>query len=420
MQAPPQPRQFQGFNAGGQWHPWGAPPPENEREQRQQADSNAAGGLVIPGQSGLVTSPAPLERDTTPMQLNHPITGHSGPAPPAPTPVRQIIPVPNKTPPEAKEGASTTSSGSAPSGSGSGLLGSTPREAAALAALRRFQAGRSTESLKPPAPAPAAGASPALTPGTPTPTPSKTVPEVQGSGSGSNAGPISPSRGSGQAPALIPLYNPGAALSAGGPGMSSPSPYFAGASSASTPLIDLRPHASSLPRSPPPPFGQSSGSSAYFAPSQLAAQAQPQGGLPRPGQLPPNLTDAQLGQLDRLTRESIDERLRVLEGVQSTVWRCVEDLTRLRSALPETATGTDPLRLGGGARTGSSVGASGSRETSIGSSIGSSFGVEIQRELTEANGGGGSGDGDVDVKGKGKDVAGSSGEEHVIENGDAS
>lgn len=418
MQAPVQPRQFQGFNAGGQWHPWGAPPPENEREQRQRVDSNASGGLFIPGQPALVTSPAPLERDGTPIQLSHPITGPAGPPPPAPTPVRQIIPVPNKTPPEAKEGASATSSGSAPGGSGSGQLGTTPREAAALAALRRFQAGRSTESLKPPAPAPvpapAAGASPALTAGTPTPTP--TVPG-SAPGSVSAAVPIPQPRGSGQAPALIPLYNPGASLSAGGPGAATPSPYFAGASGTSTPLIDVRPHASPLPRSPLPPFGQSSGSSAYFAPSQMAGQTQSQGSLPRPGQLPPNLTDAQLGQLDRLTREAIDERLRVLEGVQSTVWRCVEDLTRLRSALPETATGVSALRLGGGA--GSETSASASRETSIGSS----FGVEIEREPMQSSGSNvsvGGGEGEVDVKGKGKDVAESGGEERVPEQEDAS
>ena len=51
-------------------------------------------------------------------------------------------------------------------------------------------------------------------------------------------------------------------------------------------------------------------------------------------QLPPTLTDEQLGRLDRLTRDAIDERLRVLEGVSNAVYRCVEELTRIRSALP--------------------------------------------------------------------------------------
>lgn len=51
-------------------------------------------------------------------------------------------------------------------------------------------------------------------------------------------------------------------------------------------------------------------------------------------QLPTSLTDEQLSTLDTLTRESIDERLRVLEGVSGSVYRCIDDLIRLRSALP--------------------------------------------------------------------------------------
>ncbi|KAF9559849.1 hypothetical protein CPC08DRAFT_690536 [Agrocybe pediades] len=50
--------------------------------------------------------------------------------------------------------------------------------------------------------------------------------------------------------------------------------------------------------------------------------------------LPVNLTDEQLANLDTLTRESIDERLRILEGVSASVYRCIDDLMRLRSALP--------------------------------------------------------------------------------------
>lgn len=55
-------------------------------------------------------------------------------------------------------------------------------------------------------------------------------------------------------------------------------------------------------------------------------------------QLPPTLTDEQLARLDRLTRDAIDERLRVLEGVSGAVHRCIEELTRLRSVLPASAT----------------------------------------------------------------------------------
>lgn len=51
-------------------------------------------------------------------------------------------------------------------------------------------------------------------------------------------------------------------------------------------------------------------------------------------QLPQSLTEEQLARLDILTRESIDERLRILENVSATIHRCVDDLLRLRSALP--------------------------------------------------------------------------------------
>ncbi len=59
--------------------------------------------------------------------------------------------------------------------------------------------------------------------------------------------------------------------------------------------------------------------------------------------LPPTLTDAQLAHLDVLTREAIDERLRVLEGVSSTMYRCIEELTRLRSVLPVAAGPAPPV-----------------------------------------------------------------------------
>ncbi|KAG8719545.1 E3 ubiquitin-protein ligase hrd1 [Ceratobasidium sp. 395] len=383
------PRQFQGFNAGGRWHPWGTPPPENERdrEQRQRVDSTPIGpniatpaaapgsGTLIPGTS-LVASPAAVDRDATPMQLNHPVTG---PAPPAPTPVQKVVPVPNKTPPEAK------ASGSSAAPTGSGSSGTTPREAAALAALRRFQAGRSTESLKSP---PAAGASlkaaPASLPGTPAIPADVTLPEPRANArsplslppaadSASSLTPTSPARG--HAPTLIPLYNPASAAPA------SPSPYFADAINPSIGSL-----ISPLPRSPP-------ANAAFSSAAAAPAQSHTHSSLPHPGQLPPNLSESQLSNLDRLTREAIDERLRVLEGVQTTVWRCVEELTRLRSALPDS-----------------------NRQGSVGStasgSMGSGFGVEIERSIPEINvESGNEGEGEVEGKSKGKGRA-------VFENGD--
>ncbi|KAF7428415.1 E3 ubiquitin-protein ligase hrd1 [Pleurotus ostreatus] len=53
-----------------------------------------------------------------------------------------------------------------------------------------------------------------------------------------------------------------------------------------------------------------------------------------PSVLPPALSNSQLAALDTLTREAIDERLRILEGVSNTVYRCIDDLMRMRSALP--------------------------------------------------------------------------------------
>lgn len=50
--------------------------------------------------------------------------------------------------------------------------------------------------------------------------------------------------------------------------------------------------------------------------------------------LPETLTQEQLDRLDSLTREAIDERLRVLQDVQDTLWRCGESLLQVKSLLP--------------------------------------------------------------------------------------
>jgi len=44
--------------------------------------------------------------------------------------------------------------------------------------------------------------------------------------------------------------------------------------------------------------------------------------------------DTELMQMDHLTREAIDERLRIFENVSVTIDRCVADLVRVRGALP--------------------------------------------------------------------------------------
>ena len=100
-------------------------------------------------------------------------------------------------------------------------------------------------------------------------------------------------------------------------------------------------------------------------------------------QLPPTLTDEQLARLDRLTREAIDERLRVLEGVSGAIYRCVEELTRVRSVLPPSssssasATASAPRR---GAEAEASGSGSAPSEGEEGSHSGSGFGSGSSEE----------------------------------------
>ena len=62
-------------------------------------------------------------------------------------------------------------------------------------------------------------------------------------------------------------------------------------------------------------------------------------------QMPPTLTDEQLAMMDTLTREAIDERLRVLEGVSGAVFRCIDELLRMRSVLPPSSGPTPAVPL---------------------------------------------------------------------------
>ena len=141
-------------------------------------------------------------------------------------------------------------------------------------------------------------------------------------------------------PSLIPLYDPSRApgtnafyapyhhyyRAPGGAGPSSPQGYaYPGVGVGGGPA----PRQSRFVIRPGSGSGQGAG--------QGGAQGGRQGGggARTPiSQLPPTLTEEQLGRLDRLTREAIDERLRVLEGVSGAVYRCVEELTRMRSVLP--------------------------------------------------------------------------------------
>ncbi|KAI9572100.1 hypothetical protein HD554DRAFT_2296814 [Boletus coccyginus] len=60
-----------------------------------------------------------------------------------------------------------------------------------------------------------------------------------------------------------------------------------------------------------------------------------------------HVTDAQLALLDRNTREAIDERIRILQGVSNTITHCTEDLVRVRSVLPPSLSTTSSTVLSG-------------------------------------------------------------------------
>ena len=49
------------------------------------------------------------------------------------------------------------------------------------------------------------------------------------------------------------------------------------------------------------------------------------------------MTEEQLLAIDQLSREGIDERLRVLDNVSGTINRCIEELLKLRSSLPRSS-----------------------------------------------------------------------------------
>lgn len=202
--------------------------------------------------------------------------------------------------------ASTTSSG--PSGSSSldnQTSSESPSKAAARAALDRLG------GAKPP------GNSSQRTTFTSTPAESH-------SSSPSNSRPSMPSDipwRNVHLPQLIPLYD----FRSQGANSRVSTPL--GSSTQQTLPTPLQPN--SHPTSPLP-FSRSGPAA---SPSPFTAQSSSTNTFS--SQLPASLTDDQLATLDRLTREGIDERLRILEGVSGTIYRCIDDLLKLRSALPQ-------------------------------------------------------------------------------------
>jgi E3 ubiquitin-protein ligase synoviolin len=226
-----------------------------------------------------------------------------------------------------------------------------PREAAALAALRRFGGSSAASPRGPATLTPTAATdrptsvshSSTLNPGSPsvssstTTTTSTLAPSTSTPTASTGSTSTSPNRNGIQPPKFIPLFD-------------IPSPF---ASPAGTPRLGNGTNEFNSAFSSP----FTSALNRMNRPSTLDPNYVPTGPLPRrepeedfarerqphlsrrlpsqlPSHLPPTLTNEQLAHLDVLTRESIDERLRILEGVSGAVYRCIDDLMRLRSALP--------------------------------------------------------------------------------------
>ncbi|KAH9061217.1 hypothetical protein EDB87DRAFT_1576298 [Lactarius vividus] len=189
---------------------------------------------------------------------------------------------------------------------------STPQEAAALAALRRSSSTPSSQHRKdsaaisqpqPTTSGPPTASGPSVSPTTITetitPTPAPPTPTIPASGTPLSAPTSTSPNRTVNVPSLIPMS--------------------VGMASAQRP------------------------SSAFLPNPPVVYRTLPSRHVPRPlGILPPTLTDAQLAQLDVLTRDAIDERLRVLEGVSHAMYRCAEELTRMRSVLPIASTRPAP------------------------------------------------------------------------------
>ena len=331
LQPPPVYRGF--YGPGNVWHPWGVD------GQWQPQGPQAAGPAEQPNLDGAQAA----------TQAPQPEASHGGPS--LSQPAGQD-PTPTTTRPQSTQDTaslagpaagsqSTPTTETAPSADGS--LSVTAREAAALAALRRLGSTSQLPSTGPPS---------------------------------ENQSPENATTSGSTAPATSESANESApvashAPTSGGPGSTPSGSVDSTISSSSThqqqqPIADARPQVppliplldlanpQQLPALPPNP------QALHYYQQQLAAQrfpyrvpaqpgqghrssGQPSGSQPRHrqqgpraplSQLPPTLTDEQLARLDRLTRDAIDERLRVLEGVSSAVFRCVEELTRIRSVLP--------------------------------------------------------------------------------------
>ncbi|KAF9006773.1 hypothetical protein BDZ89DRAFT_1079646, partial [Hymenopellis radicata] len=331
-----------------------APPPTAERRPPQFSGFHGPGGVWQPWQVEGIQG-----QDQLPPSTSVPSTGSTTTSATAPasnsSSSSSVVPQPTPTVPAP---SSTTSSDPAESTlPEQSLPSNNPREAAALAALRRFDSQTSTSSTPIPSSDAASNSNVPFStesvmarPRSRSSTPeslNESIPHTTYSGPSTST----PSQASHSATSTS-LSNSTGEPSSGSHSTETPSQSTnAGPSSSSTlpggiqiqlpsliPL-DLNPNIPrrSAPFSPPP---SSSSSRSIFRPATR---------LQRPlmtplAQLPPTLTPEQLATMDRVTREAIDERLRVLEGVSGAVYRCIDELMRVRSALPPTGNAVTPVQ----------------------------------------------------------------------------
>lgn len=300
--APPPPRdllpppRYAGFQGpGGQWQEWGMderwfqPPPAQDVPT---PDQPAGGSPAV-----ALTTPLPLTPAAGPT--NEPTSISTAPPASGDTAVPEPTTSPNLT----------------------------PREAAAQAALRRFGSPTAQSTPNPQA-VPTTTTSSPSPPVThneiPTTNPSSTA-QASSTSPASSASPTSNGQPTAHPPAysvpsLIPLgrsTQPAAATHVGVTHPPTPPtlvpPQISNGALAPNGFPIRRPDYPIRPRMP--------------SQRQLSMS-----------ELPQILTEEQLAVMDRLTRDAIDERLRVLEGVSGAVQRCMDDLMRMRSTFPVAST----------------------------------------------------------------------------------
>lgn len=294
LQPPPT---FAGFyGPGGQWQPWNV------------------------GGQGAPNTATPNEHASTisPTSQGPAVSSPSSPEPPDTS--SNIASTSNVPSPTSTQSAnSATDSTPTPGSAQDPVVG--PREAAALAALRRNNGSTPEVPPRTPTRTTDVDASPSSATASTLPTPS---PSEATSASGTRSLEI---------PRLIPLYHYGP----GGSSIATPGP--SGSHIAHSSSRHFRPAAANAtnPRpTPTTPISPLGAQRTTQRPTSPWTTPSPRPYAAATAPVPPrhNLSESQLAIMDQMTREAIDERLRVLEGVSNTVYQCIDDLMRMRSSLP--------------------------------------------------------------------------------------